>query len=181
MSFRQCLAALADVLLRGHEDQHVAIKSGEKKDMGSFFRPLTDEEREIFMEMVQDSQDRFLDVVDEGRSGLTRDELAPLADGRIFTATQAKDAKLIDDIGYLEDAFEAVKKEAGLKDAALVVYSYRTGGAPNIYTPTATAPSVTRMGSVEEQLLRYLRSMANKGQPSLLCLWEPGLLRLLTE
>ncbi len=41
---------------------------------------------------------------------LSLDEVKPLADGRVFTAKQALDAQLIDDIGYLDDAIDITKE-----------------------------------------------------------------------
>lgn len=119
------------------------IKSGDKKDMGSPLRPMTDEDKAILKAVIDGLYDRFLDVILEGRksAGFTRPELKKIADGRIFSATQALELKLIDSIGYLEDAVEAAKKAAGLKEARVITYSpassyrnnvYSNGGAPTV-------------------------------------------------
>ena len=70
---------------------------------------------------------RFLEVV-LARPGtpLTREELARLADGRIFTAEQALAARLIDRVGYLDDTVAALKKKLNLEQASVVSY-YRPG------------------------------------------------------
>ena len=70
---------------------------------------------------------RFVEIV-LARPGtpLTRDELARLADGRIFTAEQALSARLIDRVGYLDDTVAALKKKLNLEQASVVSY-YRPG------------------------------------------------------
>ncbi len=103
------------------------VKSGEMKDFLSPFRPSTPEEKKIIQEIITKLYQRFTDVV-LARPGtpLTRAELERLADGRIFTAEQALAAKLIDRVGYLDDAIEAMKKKLNLKEAKIVAY-YRAG------------------------------------------------------
>ncbi len=159
--------------------EHEVVKSGELKDMGSLFRPMTPEERALFQELIDGSYGRFVEVVEQGRPNLTHDEVVELANGRVFGATQAKEVGLIDEIGYLEDAFETAKALAELDDAALVVYSYRTTEAFNIYTPTATSASLALPGlnaRTAEQLLRSLAGPGYTSGPSLMCLWDAAFL-----
>lgn len=101
--------------------QTYEIRSGEKKGMGSPFRPLSPEEQSIFQGMIDNLQARFVDTVVEGRS-LPADTVKKLADGRIYTSQEAKAAGLIDDIGYLDDAVNQTKKLAGLERAKVVTY-----------------------------------------------------------
>jgi len=99
----------------------VTIKSGAKKDMGSPTRPLEDEERAIFQAMIDEMYERFLDVIKTGR-GMELETLKPLADGRIYTAVQALDHNLIDNIGYREDVIKRAKDLAGLNEASVIQY-----------------------------------------------------------
>jgi len=63
-------------------------------------------------------------VVLAGRKPLlSKEEIAKLADGRIFTADQALEVKLIDRIGYLDDVVEEMKKSLKLKEAKVVTYN----------------------------------------------------------
>lgn len=103
------------------------VKSGDKKDMLSPFRPATPEEQIIIQEVINRLYGRFVDVV-QARPGnrLERKELEILADGRIYTAEQALQAKLIDRIGYLDDTVSAVKKAGHIEQARVVSY-YRPG------------------------------------------------------
>ena len=104
--------------------QHVTIKSGEKKDWPSSFTPPSDEQIGYLRErIIMPAYERFLQVVAEGRKEvLTAELIRPLADGGIFTAAQALESKLIDQIGYLDDAIAQVTSMAGLSKAEVVEY-----------------------------------------------------------
>src|SRR5205823_13153415 len=82
-----------------------AIKSGERKDMGSPFRALTREERQIFQSVIDGLQGQFLARLVESRK-LPMDIAKQLADGRVFTAQQALDLKPVDRTGYIDEALE---------------------------------------------------------------------------
>jgi protease-4 len=103
------------------------VKSGDKKDFLSPFRPATPEEEKIMQEIINSLHQRFVEIV-LARPGapLAKAELERLADGRIFTAEQAAAARLIDRVGYLDDTVAAMKKKLTLKEARIVVY-YRPG------------------------------------------------------
>ena len=110
------------------------IMAGDKKDLFSPFRPITEEERVIVQNMLNDFHQRFMNIVAEGRSGLARDQIKKVADGRVFTAEQALEEKLIDEIGYLDDVIEIVKKKAGIADAKVIMYHRPYSYKNNIYS-----------------------------------------------
>jgi protease-4 len=115
------------------------VKSGDKKDLLSPFRPATKEEEKIVQEIIDSLQRRFLEKVLARPGGqLARKELEGLADGRIFTAEQALGSKLIDRIGYLDDTIALMKERLKLKDARVVSYSREGGYRGAIYS---AAPS----------------------------------------
>jgi protease-4 len=116
----------------------LAIKSGDKKDAGSPFRSLTDEERAVFQRVIDEMHGRFVRLIVESRR-LPEARVRALADGRIYTAEQALAEGLVDRLGYLDDAVEAAKKAADLTDARVIMYhrpkEYRAtyySGAPAI-------------------------------------------------
>ncbi|MBI5826565.1 MAG: signal peptide peptidase SppA [Deltaproteobacteria bacterium] len=120
------------------------VKSGDKKDMGSPFKPMTEEERRILQSVIDGMYERFLDVAAEGRKGVvSKAEIRKAADGRIYTAQQALDLKLIDSVGYLDDAVEAAKGLAGIKEARLVTYAGPRDYRNNIYSSAAPKTSAT--------------------------------------
>jgi protease-4 len=111
-----------------------SIKSGDFKDLGSPLREMTKEERVVLQSVIDSLYERFLDVVEEGRPALDRVELTRIADGRIYTAAQALNLKLIDEIGYMDSAVEAAKELAGIDSATLVTYSDGRSYKNNIYS-----------------------------------------------
>jgi len=96
------------------------VKSSELKDIGSPFRPVSPEDRSVLESMVADIYDQFVETVAEER-GLSRAQLAELADGRILSGRQAIAAGLADGVGNLPDAIAAAGRMAGLGDDPRVV------------------------------------------------------------
>ena len=98
------------------------LTTGRFKDTLSPFRDLTEEERTLWGEIIDDAYQRFVGVIAENRSQLDAESLAPLATGRIFTATQARDSGLIDEIGFLDDCIAALQEQLGLNSVRVVTY-----------------------------------------------------------
>ncbi len=146
--------------------QSTPVKSGSHKDMGSPFRPVTEEETRLLQEAIDALHGRFVDTVSERREGLTRDQVATLADGRIYTAGQALEHGLVDAIGYLDDAIEGVKEMAGIDAARVVLYNLPYAYKENIYSSPALPP-VT-----EINLLTLGHGFPWTGSP-FLYLWDP--------
>ncbi len=96
------------------------IKSGEHKDMGDPSRPLTEDERLLLQGMVDDIYRQFVQEVSKGR-GLPVDTVEALADGRVFTGSQARDEGLVDALGNFEDAIEITADMAGLYGTYTIV------------------------------------------------------------
>lgn len=102
------------------------ITTGEFKDMGSMYRPMTEKERARWREMIDSSYQRFVRVVADGRK-LKLDEARDLANGKVYTTAEAAQLKLIDRIGYLDDAIEEAQRRANLSDVKVVRYSRPVG------------------------------------------------------
>jgi protease-4 len=122
------------------------VKSGDKKDIMSPFRKATPEEIKLGQEIIDQLYSRFLDIV-LARPGntLTREELRKIADGRIYTAGQALQARLIDKIGYLDDVISDMRESINDKQARVV--SYHTAGSfkGSIYAGTAEQGGLPEM------------------------------------
>ncbi|MCP1145574.1 signal peptide peptidase SppA [Lysinibacillus endophyticus] len=100
------------------------IKSGAHKDMFGGTRPTTEEEKAMLQEMINDSYEVFVDVVEQGR-GMTEAQVKKVADGRVLGGSQALKAGLVDELGGLEDAIASLRADYGLEDAEL--FEYETG------------------------------------------------------
>lgn len=126
------LSGLMDKI--GVDDQ--TITSGPYKDAGSFLRPMRPEERAQLSSVIDDLYERFLAVVDQGRPQLERDRLRELADGRIYSAPQALQAGLVDEIGDLEETIDALRLQLGAQDVRVVSYHRHREGPSNVYSRT---------------------------------------------
>jgi protease-4 len=115
------LTVNADGLLQKIGVTTTAIKSGPLKDMGTPLRSLTPEERAIFQSVIDDLHGQFVAKVVERRQ-IPLETAKTLADGRIYTAQQALDEKLVDRIGYIPDALALARQAARLDEARIIVY-----------------------------------------------------------
>jgi protease IV len=97
------------------------IKSGEFKDVGSSFRPVTDRERELMSGVVLNIREQFIKAVAEGRK-LSVDKVREIADGRIFSGETAKTLGLVDQLGNFQDAVDLAASMAGIEGEATLVY-----------------------------------------------------------
>ena len=100
--------------------QGVVIKSGKYKDVGSPLRKMSDEERTLMQMVMDDVHKQFIEAVAAGRA-LELPDVQALADGRILTGRQAKDARLVDELGNLEDAIQLAADVAGIEGEPKVV------------------------------------------------------------
>lgn len=103
------------------------FKSGEHKDMLSPMRDVTAEERAMMQDMINETYEEFVDIIEKGRN-MSEVDVKKVADGRILGGTKALEAGLIDEIGDEEAAIAALRTDYGLEDAALFEYSYDTSG-----------------------------------------------------
>jgi protease-4 len=97
------------------------ITAGKMKDVGSPFREMTADEKAYLQSMLADVHEQFLGAVASGRS-LSEDEVRKFADGRVFTGRKAKEYKLVDELGGLQDAVRAAGKLAGIRGEPRIEY-----------------------------------------------------------
>ncbi len=146
------------------------VKSATFKDAGSPFRTMTPEDRAIFQGIIDEMYARFVDVVAAGRPKLDAERVRTLADGRVYTATQALEAGLVDQIGDLRDALAAARTAAGLAaDTPVVTVGYARPASyrPNIYAEAPAGPDVSVVNLPIPDWLK-------PGGPQFLYLWAPG-------
>ncbi|HUG38294.1 MAG TPA: signal peptide peptidase SppA [Candidatus Limnocylindrales bacterium] len=144
----------------------MAIKSGDKKDAGSPFRPLTPEERAIFQAVIDEMHGRFVSLIVESRK-IPEARVRALADGRVYTAEQARALGLVDRIGYLDEAVDMAKRAAGLDSARVIMYHRPREYRANFYS---TTPAPVPAG---EALLAPLSALGGGAAPRFLYLWWP--------
>ena len=96
------------------------IKSGEMKDIGDMFRPMTAEEKALMQSAIQEIVTEFRSIVHESRTGknnrYTSASLENVSDARILTGRQAYNLGFVDDLGTRQDAVNEAARRAGLND-----------------------------------------------------------------
>jgi len=148
----------------GVEDQ--TLTAGAQKDAGSWLRPMQSGEREHLQSVLDDMHERFKQIVAAGRHGLDRSRIDELADGRIYSASQAKANGLVDGLGDLEETVAAAQRRAGLASARVVIYHRPREYRQNLYTQAPPAPNLLRL---------ELAPSLPLARPGFLYLWTPGL------
>lgn len=103
-----------------------SLTTGPFKDSMNPLKPLNDAEREVWRAIIDDSFDRFVSIVDEGRANLDEQTVrTKLATGQVFTAKQAKELGLIDDIAFEDEVTDRLKESLGLSKVRVVKYKHQ--------------------------------------------------------
>ena len=144
-------------------------KSGPKKDFWSPFRPSTADEKKMLQDMVDKLYARFVEVVFANRQKLlTEQEVRTLADGRILTAGEALETRLIDQVAYLDGAIDSMKKTLNIERVRVVTYVRPKTFKSNIYSQTPPAgPQVINLISIDAKELFLFPRM------KFMYLWNP--------
>ena len=109
-----------DELIKKVGVEIVVIKTGPNKDIGSPFRPMTDDEKKIWQTVIDQAFDGFVQVIVQGR-GLPEDKVRQIGDGRVYNGRQAKELGLVDQLGYLDDAVSKAGELGGITGEPRVI------------------------------------------------------------
>lgn len=128
--------------------QKVGIKSdslstGPFKDTLNPLKEMSEEERDVWREIMVDAFDRFLEVIEAGRGGLDMQQVRELATGQVYTASQALEKGLVDRIGYEQDALEALKTKLGLEEVRVVEYAHPKSLVETMLGVSSHSPKVS--------------------------------------
>ncbi len=119
------------------------IKSGSVKDLGSMYRPMTDEEKALWQKVIDETYHSFVQIVADGRH-MTTDQVLPLADGRVFTGRQALALGLVDALGYEAEALAKAAALGGIKGTPRVIH---------LAPPALSLVSALLSGQISQSLL----------------------------
>ena len=134
------------------------ITSGKNKSMGSSYEPLTDEQKEIFQSICDEYYMQFVMVIADGRK-MTDEEVIPLADGRIYSAHQALENGLIDEIATFEDTLAKMARDLDVDYDATIYYAYE---APITFLESLM--KITQPAPSAEQQIVQLLSKSQQNQ-----------------
>ena len=98
----------------------VVITTGPRKDLGSPFRDMAEEEKELWQAILDQVYEHFVAVVVEGRD-LPPETVRELADGRVYTGRQAMDLGLVDDVGTRQSAIDKAAELGGIAGEPRVI------------------------------------------------------------
>ena len=144
--------------------EYETIKSGEHKDMFGGARPSTPEELAMLQEMIDESYEEFVDIVEVGR-GMSEAEVKKVADGRVLGGTQAMKAGLVDEIGNEKAALSALRADFGLEKAGVFEYTVESDGWGNLlgmkigslFSPSAESQVLSKIvSSTNSPRMMYL-------------------------
>ncbi|HHS99747.1 MAG TPA: signal peptide peptidase SppA [Thiomicrospira sp.] len=110
-------------------------KTGESKDMGSPFRSASKVDQTLFQELVEQMAVRFYEVVQEKRQ-LSDAEMIEVKTARIYTGMAAKQAGLVDSLGYLSSATQSACELAGESKCNVITYRYQANNNATSYSPS---------------------------------------------
>ncbi len=118
----------ASTLMKDWGIEEDTVVSHRLKNMGSFAKPMTDEERAIWQQLVDDSFARFKGIIRDGRPAFAEDPeaLDELATGQVYTAQQAQASGLIDEIDFIEGAIDRAIELAGVDPDDVEVVQYKS-------------------------------------------------------
>ncbi len=94
--------------------KEIVIKSGKFKDMGSPTRPMTEEEKKMFQNLIDETYRQFFDTVQKAR-GIPTDKLKEIAQGQVYTGLDAEKLGLVDATGNFQYVVNLIKKELDIK------------------------------------------------------------------
>jgi len=118
------------------------LVTGPLKGSLSPFRDLRDDERAVWEAIIDDSFQRFIGVIADNRSHLDSEAVKVLATGQVYTANQALENGLVDEIGFVEDAIASLAGSLNLTKYDVVDYTSPVGFIEALLGSTATPPSM---------------------------------------
>ncbi|MCQ2554957.1 MAG: signal peptide peptidase SppA [Clostridia bacterium] len=125
------------------------ITAGKNKAMGSNYEEMTAEQRAILQSLVDESYEQFTGIVAEERK-MDINKVIELADGRVYTAKQALENGLIDEIGTYEDTIDEMSKL--LKNDDIMIVEFRTEAVGGGYLSLFGESNITSKSQIEELL-----------------------------
>lgn len=132
----------------GIRDGSIISDGATFKASGSMMKPLDPTEEAYFKSLLNDAFGVFKDRIAKGRPNMSREKIDEAANGKIYSAKQALELGLIDQIGYLNDVVADVATKAGLSNPSAVLYEREPGLLEAMMGGSASAKSRLSAGGV---------------------------------
>src|SRR6202522_2762967 len=108
-------------LLKWAKLKSIVFKTGEFKDTGNPTRDLTPAEQAYMQSLIDNMYGQFVKAVADGR-GLKFDDVKSIANGKVWTGSQALDMKLIDYVGDFQAVIKDTAKSVGISGEPTLVH-----------------------------------------------------------
>lgn len=150
------------------------LKAGKFKDMGSETRPLKDEEKKLFQDLLDNVHQQFRNSVKEDRN-LSQEQIEKYADGRIFTGEQGKLYGFVDELGGESRAIEIAAEIIGVEKPKVIRESLPRspwgplfgGGSPLPWDSDESGDSAEeKLGSLKDSLSTGVASLIGSHLPA---------------
>lgn len=117
----------------------------------SLFDPMSDQFRSVVRESVENTYDTFLDRVSQGRN-ITVAQADSLAQGRVWSGTDAKRLGLVDELGNLDDAIAAAASMVDLKEYGIKKFPKYKSGFERFMEDMQGSSSESRESMIQEEI-----------------------------
>ncbi|HEY7087567.1 MAG TPA: signal peptide peptidase SppA, partial [Tepidisphaeraceae bacterium] len=158
----------------GIEDNSLHSTGATFKTAGSWFKPETEAEHKYWLSLLDDAFGTFKNVVKNGRGSALKRPIEDIADGRAYTASEALQLGLVDQLGYPNDAYDVAATLATLSNKYVVRYEplpslFEAFGADSKLSPAKAQQTVNINGinvNLQGQWLQELMT------PRMMYLWR---------
>ncbi len=142
------------------------LTKGALKDTLNPFKELTQLERKVWDDILEDAYQRFQGVIVENRSKLDAEQVQAYATGQVFTTDQAIAAGLVDEVAFRQDVIDKLAAELGLSNPQVVRYQH-----------PFSVMDLLRMSASSQQSSSHWQSLLDASVPQAMyfCGWTPGL------
>ncbi|WP_197439939.1 signal peptide peptidase SppA [Calycomorphotria hydatis] len=137
------------------------LKTGPLKDALNPFKDLDPQEIEVWETIIDESFQQFVSIIADNREPLDVAAVKEAATGQVYTANQALDIKLIDEIGFEEDVFNAMKDKLKLKKVRGVTYSHAFDWATLLQSKAESPSSAAFQAILESSVPRAYYMMSS--------------------
>jgi protease-4 len=127
------------------------IKSGDNKDFGNPTSPFTGEDTKLWQTVIDETYENFVTIVADNR-GMSVEEVKKLADGRVYTGRQAYALKLVDQLGYLDDAIDKASSLGGISGEPRVIEYRRQTPFAQLFGMSVARAILSGLGLPVERL-----------------------------
>lgn len=141
---------------------YIPIKSGEYKDATDPFVAITPEQIAHLQSVTDDSYQNFIEHVAKNRSAVTLNTADQWANGKLFTARQAKIIGLIDQIGSRSNAVNEIKKRAMIEGKIEWIAPKEASGFFELLTGRTSQPEEGLSASIMETVLKTFLTLVQR-------------------